>query len=666
MKKKWLNFKKNFLNFIKYNIQYCSYVILSIFCCIVIRAVTVGNAFSIKPLVFDIATSLMIGSFAYYYKPKKQFTYLLVCLCVLSLVCIVNAIYYEWYNSFASFSLLTTLGQVKEVDDAIVAKLKVIHFIYLLAPIAFVYINKYLNNRDYFNFVSKFEKSKELFKKVMLYGFIILLIGTASLSGTAFSRLSKQWNREYIVSRFGITIYQINDLIGTLRPTISSWFGYDVALKEFNDYYENNTIPVSNNSYTNLYKDYNVIFVHMESMMSFLIDLKINDTVITPNLNKLSQESIYFTNFYPQISVGTSSDTEFTLTTSLMPASNGTAFVTYYDREYVTIPKLLREKGYYTFSMHGNKASMWNRNKMHPSLGYMDFYSSTSYDIDQTVGLGLDDHSFFKQSLPILENIEKNNDKYMGTIITLSNHTPFANDEKFEQIDLTYKAKVYNEYSGKNEEVTYSYLDNTKLGNYIRSAHYADNALGEFIDMVNNSDYFNNTLFVFYGDHDPKLSRDEFNYYYNFNPETGKLYTSDDENYVSYDYFANELNRKTPLILWTKNNKQVKKVDYYMGMIDVMPTVGNMIGIYNKYALGHDIFEIKDDNIIAFPNGNFLTNRLYYRSTNETYKPLSLDDVLTDSYVNECKDYADKIIEVSNDIITHDLIRDSKNKEGAS
>ena len=146
MKKKWLNFKKNFLNFIKYNKQYCSYVILSIFCCIVIRAVTVGNAFSIKPLVFDIATSLMIGSFAYYYKPKKQFTYLLVCLCVLSLVCIVNAIYYEWYSSFASFSLLTTLGQVKEVDDAIVAKLKVIHFIYLLAPIAFVYINKYLNN----------------------------------------------------------------------------------------------------------------------------------------------------------------------------------------------------------------------------------------------------------------------------------------------------------------------------------------------------------------------------------------------------------------------------------------------------------------------------------------------------------------------------------------
>ncbi|UKI28213.1 MAG: hypothetical protein L6V78_04380 [Clostridium sp.] len=55
-----------------------------------------------------------------------------------------------------------------------------------------------------------------------------------------------------------------------------------------------------------------------------------------------------------------------------------------------------------------------------------------------------------------------------------------------------------------------------------------------------------------------------------------------------------------------------KQIDYYMGMIDVMPTLGNMFGLYNQYALGNDIFEIKDDNVIAFPNGNFLTNKVYY------------------------------------------------------
>ena len=52
---------------------------------------------------------------------------------------------------------------------------------------------------------------------------------------------------------------------------------------------------------------------------------------------------MYFSNFYPQISIGTSSDTEFTLNTSLMPANSGTVFVQYYNRDFVSIPKLLAE-----------------------------------------------------------------------------------------------------------------------------------------------------------------------------------------------------------------------------------------------------------------------------------------------------------------------------------
>ena len=31
-----------------------------------------------------------------------------------------------------------------------------------------------------------------------------------------------------------------------------------------------------------------------------------------------------------------------------------------------------------------------------------------------------------------------------------------------------------------------------------------------------------------------------------------------------------------------------------MGMIDVLPTIGNMLDIDNKYALGNDIFEVKN------------------------------------------------------------------------
>ena len=59
-----------------------------------------------------------------------------------------------------------------------------------------------------------------------------------------------------------------------------------------------------------------------------------------------------------------------------------------------------------------------------------------------------------------------------------------------------------------------------------------------------------------------------------------------------------------------------------MGMIDMLPTLGNMFGFKSDYALGHDIFSIKDDNIIVFPNGSFLSNKMYYNNSKGEYKLL--------------------------------------------
>ena len=481
------------------------------------------------------------------------------------------------------------------------------------------------------------------------------------ISKSSYSSLAKQWNRESIVKNFGIVIYQGNDLIQTVHSRVNSLFGYDEASRKFVDYYNNKEYVKSDNKYTNMFKDKNVIMMHLESVMTFFVDLKINGVEITPNLNRLTKEGLYFSNFYPEISVGTSSDTEFTVNTSLLPVSSGTVFVSYYNREYISLESLLSQNGYYTFSMHGNKASMWNRDKMHPKLGYQEMYFEDKYDIDEVVGLGLSDESFYKQIFPILTNIEDNHEKYMGTIITLSNHTPFNDLEKYPELDLTYKTTKLNEETGEDEEVIYDYLTNTKLGNYIRSAHYADIALGHFLDYINESNIMNNTVFVMYGDHDAKLSKNEFNYYYNFDPNTGEVKNIEDPTYIDYDYYLNELNRKTPLIIWNKKKKLRTEVDYYMGMIDVLPTISNMLGIENRFALGNDIFETKDDNIVPFPNGNFLTKKVYYNASKEEYKPLGSDPI-DESYIENCKLYTENIIEISNDIIVYDLIKNEKDR----
>jgi len=45
---------------------------------------------------------------------------------------------------------------------------------------------------------------------------------------------------------------------------------------------------------------------------------------------------------------------------------------------------------------------------MHQSLGYDKFYSKDSYTIDETIGLGLSDKSFFSQSVDIMKEIKTN------------------------------------------------------------------------------------------------------------------------------------------------------------------------------------------------------------------------------------------------------------------
>ncbi len=670
--------RKKISKYLSTNRLFLTFVLFGLIETVLLRNYTIRNTFDYKPFICDLALLILIGSFGYFVKPKKQFNYYFIWMLIVTLMCVVNSIYFVFYTSFASFGLLAELGLVGEVGDSLTEKFKIVDFIYIIFPFVYAFIHTKLKRGSYYHFVSKVENSKKMFGATVLAGVIVLSFTLVGITGTDASRLVKQWNREYIVQRFGIILYQGNDLVQSLVPRISSLFGYDEAAKNFKEFYSKKFAQEVHepNKYTNVLEGMNVIFVHMESIQNFLVDMEINGQEVTPTLNKLANEGMYFSNFYPQVSVGTSSDTEFTLNTSLMPTSIGTAFMSYDDRTYASIPKLLSEKGYYTFSSHANKSSMWNRSIMHPNLGYKELLFQESFKYNEKtdkLGLGLSDEEFFKQLQPMLEKIETENTNYMGTLIQLSNHSPYYGTEEHPEwyfnlgkLDLTNSYTTINE-DGNAEVVVDDYLDGTKLGNYLISAHYGDLALGTFIDYVEKSSYYENTVFVFYGDHDARIDKSEYQYYYNYNTATGEVYESGDPNYVDYNNYSHEINKSTPLVIWTKNNKIAKKIrktnDNVMGMYDILPTLGNMMNFDFKYALGHDIYDIKEDNVVIFPNGNFITNKVYYHNANGNYFILNQETntlngvVISEDYISDLKAYTEERLTISNDLIVHDLIK---------
>ena len=654
--------------YMKDNVLFLLFVVTGVLNATLLRGFcmpTVKSIFSIQAILADAAVVIILGAFGYLFKPKHRFIYYIGLNIFLTAICMINSVYYTYYTSFASISMLSLTQYVGEVGDAVtenVIQLK--DLIYALGPIIMFIAHYKLKKQNYYKRIEvKSERKKKTFT-TLITGAVVAGVFLLTLTPTDISRLVKQWNKEYIVKCFGIYVYQGNDVVATIQPTINSMFGYDKAYKNFTEYFETKK-EVKTNKYTNIFEGKNVLVIHAESMQTNAINKKFNGQPVTPTLNKLSSEGMYFSNFYSQVSVGTSSDAELTFNTSLMPTKSGTAFVSYPDRTYVTTPLLLQEKGYYTFSMHANNADFWNRRIMHNNFGFKRFYSKEDYTItdENIIGLGLNDKEFFAQSIEKLKKIDKKHENWYGLMIMLSNHTPFSDTDKYGEFDVDIKETV--KVNGTTQEVSYPYLEGTKLGNYYKSLHYADSALGDLVNGLDEAGLLEDTILVIYGDHDARLSKKEYNLEKNYDKEEDELLDKDDENYVEYDSYQYELGRKVPFIIWTKDMKGTslnKKISNVMGMYDAAPTLGNMLGIYNEHALGNDIFNIKDKNIVVFPNGNWVTNKIYYNSQKGEYLSL-VNEAVSEEEIKNNNEYANKLLDVSNDIIVFDLLKPKEIEE---
>ena len=637
---------KKIKEFICTNKLFLIYVICNLLTSTLLRFLTVKNYFNIKPFIADLGTIIIIGSFSYLFKNKNRYIYLLIMTIIGAFICFSNSIYYNNYLSFISISLIGSITFLKDVGNAVVDNvLELKDFIFFLEVPIFIIMYKLIGE----------EKNKSKFKYVFLSGITLLALLAPFYKGKDYARIWKNWNREYVVMQFGTYIYQIDDFIVSLKPSLVNLFGSDNASKTFREYYSKPNIKQTN-EYTNIFNGKNVIVIHAESLQNFVINKKINGKEITPNLNKLINKSLYFNNFYALDSVGTSSDSEFTFSTSLLPTNNGTVFINYWNRKYESIQKKFNDAGYYTFSMHANNGTFWNRNIMYNSLGYQKFYNYESdYIIDETIGLGLSDESFFRQSLVKLKEINGKGQNFYGTLITLSNHTPFTNEGK----DLSnFDVSSYH-YDKNGKLITDNYLEGTILGSYIKSVHYADKALGEFIEGLEKEGLLDNTILIIYGDHDAKIKKSQFEYFYNYDRKTGKVIEKDSIDYKVIDDIDYELLRSVPFIIYSKDIEP-KVISKVSSMLDAFPTIANMFGFETKYTLGSDIFDDKD-NIVVFPNGNWLTDKMYYDNKRDSFKALEDNLVVKNDYIEQNNLIAQNKINISNYIIMYDLIR--KNEE---
>lgn len=349
--------------------------------------------------------------------------------------------------------------------------------------------------------------------------------------------------------------------------------------------------PVPWPKYFGTARDKNIIVIQLESTENFVVGLSIDGQEITPNLNRLIKESLYFPHFYAQIGQGNTSDAEFVTNTSIYPKARGAISTDYIGVEYPSLPRFLQSNGYTTLTFHPNKLTFWRRDNLYPGLGFDSYFDKSFYQDEDPVGpWGSSDEILFQKAIPIFQDLKIQEQKFYASLITLSSHHPYIIPEAKIKLELP------------------PGLQKTFIGNYLSAINYEDFALGLFIQELKDLGLWDSTMIVIFGDHYGIPKHDETR---------------------NQDFFTSVLGRKhdsldalnVPLVIRVPGVKP-KVIESVGGQIDILPTIANLLGLYlDDYLIfGQDILN-HDQNLLGFrfyhPDGTFISTNTFYIPGNE-------------------------------------------------
>jgi len=563
---------------------------------------------------------LCYGPSLFFNKKRYKYIYLFLVSFIISLIFASQFLWYSYSQSFLQFSAIKYAGEAGSITGTIKTLLTPKLFLFLTNLLVVLVAFILTFRKKYSEFILS-QKEKIVVGLIMVaiifLGYQYLLFTEKREWGNTSRLYTNVYDLKSLVGKIGIInffledtskyVLRINLVSAADKSFLQTWAGNITASVT------NKTLKTPEKKYFGAGKGKNLIIIQVESLENAVINKTIDGQEITPNLNKLAKEGLYFNNYYTQISQGNTADAEFSTMNSLYPLPDDVAFINYAKNTYNALPQLLVNNGYKTCSMHGDVPTFWNRSNMYPKLGYQKAYGLADYTVTKSVGQGpsdLGDEDLFLQSLPKLESFQQ---PFMATLMTMSSHTPFILPEDLQQLKI---AKETN-------------LTETQW-EYMQSIHYTDKAIGEFIDGLKKDGLYDNSLILIWGDHESfqniysVLSRENLN----ADEKTAQLYKNLNVGVVDgEDWNDNVLpalqNSQVPMILLAKNINLKGVNSQPASHIDVYPTITNLLGITApKTILGQDLLNTKTpvETHFKFISGGIdtiLTNNLAYQADND-------------------------------------------------
>ncbi len=350
-------------------------------------------------------------------------------------------------------------------------------------------------------------------------------------------------------------------------------------------------------------KKFNVVVVVMESMCMTKMGYH-HCTHLTNRFDTLVKQGIFFDRFYSS-GIHTSNGL-FSTETGFPSIMNTQPLENYTGKAFKGISYWLRENGYSTnfFTCHDGQ---FDNMEGFMKFNHFDhFYSQDDYPSEKALStLGVPDHYLFEYALEKMnaQHLEKNT-PFFSYILTSSDHGPWI-----VPTDIPFKPTAADEHD--------------------RSTQYADWALGYFIDKAKKYDWFDNTLFVFTGDHGVNF---------------GHTYAMP----LSYNHI--------PCLFYMPSQLKPDTISSLGGQIDVLPTLLGVLNIpFKNTSMGIDLIHEKRpwmyftaDSKIGAINEEYYYFNLLEEQKEMLYKFKDLD---TKNYIPDYKAKADSMKKYAYDMI---------------
>ena len=518
-----------------------------------------------------IAIITLIASFVYLFKGKGRMWAAIVIDILVTILFIADIWYYRVNGTFLSIRHIIEPGIFNPIGKSLF-NFKPIDLLFLLDFVILFLVYKFTGLK---NIKYKSSLKTRLVAFIGVFGISAIVIGF----GHYYLDIAKKSDK--VLFRIAWAPFQTFSDISPL-----GYHGYDIYYytnkemtltdaqkNEIKTWFDENKEDLPDNKYKGMFEEKNLIAIQVESLENFVIGQKVYGQEITPNINKLLKNSLYFDNIKEQNNSGISSDCDLMVNTSMLPVRDGSTFFGYPWTEYNTLQDLLNSKGYNTISTHPEVPGNWNWAEAHKSFKADKIWDASQFNQSEVIGLGMSDESYLKQ---IGDKLKKEKQPFYTFLVTLTSHGPFEVPEDKQYLNLP-------------ED-----LNKNMLGAYFQSVRYTDEAIGKFINQLKEEGLLENTVIMLYGDH----------------CGVHKFYEDDIKDSPLEGDWWKDNEKEIPFMIYNPSIKG-ETISKEGGQIDFLPTIAYLLGFnrdsFDNTSMGRVLVNT-NRNAIILNNGEIVVN----------------------------------------------------------